>query len=181
MLVSYKLSPNAFWKMRKSVNKNPSLKFRAIYKSNGKVTTNEDEIKDEIRKEFEHRLRNREPEECWEGYVEATNSVVEQLLRETNDNSLPFSQEELVDAISKMKKGTSPDYYGMHVDIIAKSGDGILKPLLQVLNIGSQDNIQNTRNMETGTHHHDIQKQGESSQSGNVQGNIPNDNSIKTI
>ena len=130
-----KLSPNAFWKMRKSVNKNPSLKFRAIYKSNGKVTTNEDEIKDEIRKEFEHRLRNREPEECWEGYVEATNSVVEQLLRETNDNSLPFSQEELVDAISKMKKGTSPDYYGMHVDIIAKSGDGILKPLLQVLNI----------------------------------------------
>ena len=47
-----KLSPNAFWKMRKSVNKNPSLKFRAIYKSNGKVTTNEDEIKDEIRKEF---------------------------------------------------------------------------------------------------------------------------------
>ena len=130
-----KLSPNAFWKMRKSINKNPPLKLTAVYKSNGEKTTNEDEVKDEIRKEFENRLRNREAEDGWEGYVEATNSVVEQLLQCANDNSPPFSREELDNAIIKMKKGTSPDYYGMHSDIIARSGDGILEPLLQVLNI----------------------------------------------
>ena len=130
-----KLSPNAFWKMRKSINKKPPLKLAAVYKSNGERTSNEEEIKDEIRKEFKNRLRNREPEDDWEGYVEATNSVVEQLIKCANDNSPDFSREELDDAIIKMKKGTSPDYYGMHADIIAKSGDGILEPLLQVLNI----------------------------------------------
>ena len=79
-----KLSPNAFWKMRKSVNKNPALKLRAVYKSTGETTTDEEEIKSEISKEFEYRLRNRDPEDGFEGYTEAANSMVEQLLQHTD-------------------------------------------------------------------------------------------------
>ena len=129
-----KLSPNAFWKMRKSVNKNPGLNLRAVYKKNGETTTDEDEIKNEICKEFEHRLRNRDPEDGYEGYTNATNSIVEELLRHTHDESPPFTRKELDQAISKMKKGTSPDYFGMYADVIANSGDGILDPLLHVFN-----------------------------------------------
>ena len=130
-----KLSPNAFWKMRKSLNKNPSLKLRAVTRKNGEVTYDEDIIKEEVGKEFEFRLRNREPVEGWQGYVDAVNSTVEELLKQTKDTSPAFTPKELDDAISKMKKGTSPDYYGMIVEVIANAGEGILKPLLQVLNI----------------------------------------------
>ena len=129
-----KLSPNAFWKMRKSINKNPGLKLRAVCKSNGETTTDKDEIKNEVCKEFQYRLRNRDPEKGFEGYTEATNSIVEQLIQHTHDKSPAFTRKELDQAISKMKKGTSPDYYGMHADIIANSGDGILEPLLHVFN-----------------------------------------------
>ena len=121
--------------MRKSVNKNPSLKLRAVIRRNGEITFNEEMIKEEVGKEFEFRLRNREPEEGWEGYVDATNSAVEELLKQTNDNSPPFTLKELDDAIRKMKKGTSPDCYGMNVEVIVNAGEGLLKPLLQVLNI----------------------------------------------
>ena len=34
-----------------------------------------------------------------------------------------------------MRDGIAPDYYGMHTDVITRSGKGILTPLLQVLNI----------------------------------------------
>ena len=130
-----KLSHNAFWKMRKSINKNPSLQLNAVYKSNGEVTNKQEEIKNEVLKEFEFRLRNREPDEGWEGYVQATNSAVEELLRFTKDDSPPFSRKELDHAISKMKKGTSPDYFGIQSDIILNAGNGILEPLLEVFNI----------------------------------------------
>ena len=130
-----KLSPNAFWKMRKSINKNPRLKLKAVYKSNGTITTNIDEIKSEVGREFEHRLRNRDPEDGMEGYTEATNLLVDQLLQSTKDDSAPFGRKELDDAVAKMKKGTSPDAFGMYADVIAKAGDGVMAPLLQVLNL----------------------------------------------
>ena len=71
----------------------------------------------------------------WEGYVDATNSTVEEILKQTKDNSPAFTPKELNDAIQKMKKGTSPDCYGMSVEMVANAGKGLLKPLLQVLNI----------------------------------------------
>ena len=130
-----KLSPNAFWKMRKSINKNPHLKLKAVYKNNGQITTNVDEIKSEVQKEFEHRLRNRDPEAGLEGYTKTTNLLVEQILKAAKDNSAPFTRKELDDAVAKMKKGTSPDAFGMYADVIIKSGDGIMEPLLQVMNL----------------------------------------------
>ena len=77
-----KLSPNAFWKMKKSTSKNSQLKLPEVFKQNGEITSDPNEIKNEVRREFQHRLRNRKPEDSWEGYVEATNLIVEELLKE---------------------------------------------------------------------------------------------------
>ena len=92
------------------------------------------EIKEEAKGEFEHRLRNRDPETGWEGYVEATNCVVEEILREVEDNSPKFSMDEMKKAMGEMKDRTSPDYFGIHTEIITKAGIGIIGPLLDVLN-----------------------------------------------
>lgn len=135
LTIEDKLSPNAFWKMRKSVTKNCTLRLPAVYKSNGTITSEPSEIKDEVRKEFQHRLRNREPCEGWDGYVDTTNSVVEELLKDVDDRSSPFTFEEMKDAISKLKDGVSPDHLGMHADILSRSGMGILEPLLEIFNI----------------------------------------------
>ena len=128
------LSPNAFWKLRKSISKKDSTKLQAVYKREGGIATKEDEIKDEVKKEFEHRLRNRLPAPEWEGFVMATNEIVE-LLMAMDCESEPFSKEELDAAIKKLKTGTAPDYYDMHSEVLLYAGNGILEPLLQVFNI----------------------------------------------
>ena len=129
-----KLSPNAFWKLRRSLNRNSILELPAVYKQNGTITSDPTEIKEEVVKEFENRLRNRQPEQEWEGYVDATNLLVEELLKE-EENSPPFSFDEMKKAIDTLKDGISPDYYGMHTDILKRAGEGLLKPLLQVFNM----------------------------------------------
>ena len=43
-----------------------------------------------------------------------------------NENP-PFTMEELEKAMSKMRDGIAPDY-GMHRDVITRSGKGILTP-----------------------------------------------------
>ena len=53
-----KLSPNAFWKLKKSTSKYKQLKLPEVYKKDGSITTDPDEIKEEAKGEFEHRLRN---------------------------------------------------------------------------------------------------------------------------
>ena len=130
-----KLSPNAFWKMKKSTNKNNVLKLPEVIKQNGVLTSDPIEIKHEVTKEFEHRLRNRTPDKDYEGYVEATNTIVQEMLKDEDDNSPPFTFKEMEDAINKMKEKTSPDYFNMHTEILTRSGKGVLSPLLQVLNI----------------------------------------------
>ena len=129
------LSKNAFWKLRKSVSKKVTPQLQAVYKKNGGIATTESDIKDEINKEFQHRLRNRNPAPGWEGYVRTINEIVDILLQNTSDSSTPFSKEEMTDAIKKLKAGISPDFYDMHTEVIIHAGDGILDPLLQVFNI----------------------------------------------
>ena len=67
--------------------------------------------------------------------MEATNLIVEELLKEEDEESPPFTMEEMEKSMKKMKDGIAPDYYGMHTDVITRSGKGILNPLLQVLNL----------------------------------------------
>ena len=128
------LSPDAFWKLRRSISRNCQLKLPAVYKRNGGVATKAQEIKQEVNEEFAHRLRNRESQPGWEGYVKATKELVEELMKE-DANGPPFIMEEMKEAISKMKRGTSPDYYNMHAEMLLHAGKAALEALLQVLNI----------------------------------------------
>ena len=130
-----KLSPNAFWKMKKATTNRNHLQLPEVFKENGEITADPGEIKSEVRREFEHRLRNRVADQEWKEYVKITNSVVEEMLNCEEEESPPFTIKELREAMSKMKEGTSPDYYGMHTDIFKRSGDGLLLPLLEVFNI----------------------------------------------
>ena len=130
-----KLSPNAFWKMKKATSKRNHLKLPEVFKENGEITADPAEIKNEVRREFEHRLRNRVADPEWEEYVKITNSVVEEMLNSEEEESPKFTLEEMKAAMSKMKDGTAPDYYGMHTDIFRRSGEGLLLPLLEVFNI----------------------------------------------
>ena len=136
------LSPNAFWKLRKSISKNSGLNLQAVLKREGGTTNDPYEIKEEVRKEFEYRLRDREAEDGWEGYVHATNAVVELILNEHSDSGPDFTEEELAAAIHKMKTGIAPDYHSMHSEVLHNLGTGLFKSLLEVMNI-----IKNTRNI----------------------------------
>ena len=55
------LSNNAFWKLKKALAIN-ECSHPQVIKSNGKIIKDPEEIKQEVKKEFEHRLRNREPD-----------------------------------------------------------------------------------------------------------------------
>ena len=133
--VDDKLSANAFWKLKKATSSNNHLKRPEVYKENGKITADPVEIKYEVRREFEHRLRNRDADHEWKDYVRTTNSLVEEMLKSEDEESPLFTLEEMKAAMAKMKDGISPDYYGMHTDIFKRSGEGMLKPLLEVFNI----------------------------------------------
>ncbi len=109
------LSSNAFWKLRKSILKNSRLQLNAVNKRGGGITTDGDEIKEEVSQEFVFRLRNREAAPEWKGYVDATNKVVEELLSNIDDNSPSFTMEELDHGLKKMKTGTSPDCFKMYM------------------------------------------------------------------
>lgn len=128
------LSTNAFWKLRKSVTKNSKLQLQAVFKQEGGITTNCNEVKDEVRKEFESRLRNREAVSGWEEYVQSTNVVVKCILDGEYEKGPDFSEEELTEAVKRLKTGIAPDYYGMHSEIFHHLGTGHFKALLQVLN-----------------------------------------------
>ena len=53
---------------------------------------------------------------------------------DVDDNDKPFTMEELINAIKKIKKGTSPGEDGIYPEIISNAGIGLLQPLLVVFN-----------------------------------------------
>ena len=86
-----KFSPNGFWKLKKSIAKNQSSpKLNSILK-NGVEITGKELIKEEICKEFKHRLRNRKPAEEWEDYVQTSNDMVQTLMEKMTDNRPAFT------------------------------------------------------------------------------------------
>ena len=83
--------------------------------------------------------------------METTNSVVEELLRNDDDESPPFDMEELKDALRKLKDGISPDVFDTHTEILNRSGNGAEPYQSQKTTI---------RLVEKSAHNNDIQEQG---------------------
>ena len=129
-----KFSPNGFWKIKKKLNpKSSTPKLDSIVKD-GVEITGKNLIKEEVRKEFQHRLRNREPAEGWQDFVKTSNEIVHELMKKNTNNGPPFTLEELIVVIEELKKGKTPGYDGFNAELLLEAGEGILLPLLQIYN-----------------------------------------------
>ena len=103
-------------------------------KSDGVEVYSKDAIKQEILAEFKNRLRNRKPAEGWEDYVETTNKLVEILIHSDGEDGPDFTIDELLLAIKKLKRNKAPGPDDIVSEFLTEAGDGILLPLLEILN-----------------------------------------------
>ena len=129
-----KTPPNAYWKVLKSVRGKEKTKITSVMKSDGVEVFSKEAIKQEILDEFKSRLRNRQPAEGWENYVEVTNELVEILSQADGDDVTEFTIEELLTAIKKLKKKKAPGPDDIVSEFLTEAGDGMLIPLLEILN-----------------------------------------------
>ena len=109
-------------------------KITSVMKEDGMEIFSEDLIKNEILEEFKNRLRNRDPGEGWENYVEATNELVELLMSTEVANGPDFTLQELISAIKRLKKGKAPGPDDVLGEFLIEAGDGVLLPLLDIFN-----------------------------------------------
>ena len=129
-----KFSPNGFWKLKKRMaRKSSSPKLNAILKG-GVEITGKQLIKEEIRKEFDHRLRNREPADVWQDFVQTSNEIIEVLMGKITDNGPEFTLAELSQVIEELRKGKTPGYDGVNAELLLEAGEGLLAPLLKIFN-----------------------------------------------
>ena len=137
-----KFSPIGYWKLKRSVSRKSPLKLTSVMRPDGIEVTGEDMIKNEFRKEFECRLRNRSPHKEWESYTRNVNETLKIIMKLCETQEIPdFSIEELKNAIKKLKAGKSPGYDGLPAEIFIYAGSGLLQALLLVLNKVKQTKV----------------------------------------
>ena len=129
-----KTPPNAYWKVLKSVCGKERTNITSLIKNDGSEVCTGNGIKQEVVKEFEHRLRNRKPMEGWEEYVRITNKVVETLMSADIASGADFTFDELVIAIKRLKRKKSPGVDGVLGEFLIEAGMGLLLPLLDLFN-----------------------------------------------
>ena len=127
-------SQDAFWKLKKKANIKNSSEPRSIKTKDGRTVTDPVCIMNEIETEFSHRLRNREPHPGWEEYVGTTNEIASLLIELEDSKSPPFTKDELIHALKKIKSGKSPGIDGLEGEILTHAGKGVLDSLLLVFN-----------------------------------------------
>ena len=130
-----KFSPQGYWKLKKSVSSGKAQpKLTSVICKDKVEVTGESLIVEEYRKEFQFRLRNRTPHPEWEQYTANTNQILAYLLDSQYELTPVFTIEELLLAISKLKKGKCPGPDELPAEIFINAGKGILEELLKVLN-----------------------------------------------
>ena len=133
--VEDKFSPSGYWKLKAAAGRKPKREMNSVVKENGDEITGKSGIIDAYRSEFEHRLRNRNPEPEWEDYVKRLNETIQNWLRSKSPSSSPFTLEELVTVIKNLKKGKARGLDGYPVDLFKRAGEGLLKAILELFNI----------------------------------------------
>ena len=129
-----KFSPSGYWKMKKSVSPGVNTtNIMSVMREDKVEVFGEYAIRNEYRKEFEKRLRNRVPDVEWEGYTKNTNNLLESFLNSENEEGSKFTMVELKAAIAKLKKG-APGIDGLPAELFINAGDGMLDALLFILN-----------------------------------------------
>ena len=129
-----KFSQSGYWKLKKSITKNRTQKLTSVVSKDGVEVYGDNLIKNEYRKEFQNRLRNREPDELWKEYTNNINQICQLLLENDTQSSPDFTDEELTSAIQKLKRGKSPGSDGLPPELLTRAGKGLLLSLLDVFN-----------------------------------------------
>ena len=119
-----KFSPQGYWKLKKSVSRNIPQKITSVIRPDELVVTGEDLIKDEFKKEFEYRLRNRTPHAEWENYTKNINETLEIIMELSRDweDTPEFTMAELRKALRKLKRGKSSGYDGLPAEVFLEAG-----------------------------------------------------------
>ena len=129
-----KTPPNAYWKILKSVRGKEKTKLSSVLKNDGVEIFSKELIKHEVLEEFKNRLRNRQPMEGWEDFVDISNKLVELLMSAEVVDGEDFTLEELIASIMKLKKKKAPGPDSIIGEFLREAGPAVLLPLLEIFN-----------------------------------------------
>ena len=133
--VNNTFSPNGFWKLCKwSRNLSNNIGTSVINES-GKEVFGDDLIREEYKKEFMHRLREREISPDLKNYEQRTKLLCKLYVEESKTKKEPdYSEEELDKVIKKLKKNKSCGRDLIPPEIAMNWGDKLKNLSLSVIN-----------------------------------------------
>ena len=130
-----KFSPNGYWKLKAAAGKRPRPEMNSVIKENGIEITGKMGILEAYKCEFQHRLRSRTPKPEWKEYEELLNETIRPWLKAECPRSPPFTIEELLKVIKRLKKGKAPGLDGYPAELFKRAGKGVLQAVLELFNI----------------------------------------------
>ena len=130
-----RLSPNAFWKLKKKLNLNTEVGTSVTLK-NGCEVFGESTIQEAYRDEFIHRLRRRRINEDLQVYEKQTYAICDMYIKEgmTNHEKIDFSENKLVKVIKKLKRNKAPGPDGLPAEVFIHAGSELIKSIIGMFN-----------------------------------------------
>ena len=144
-----RLSPNAFWKLKKNLNLNTEVGTSVILK-NGCEVFGESAIKEAYQNEFIHRLRKRTINEDLQVYEKQTNAICDLYVKEgmINHEKIQFSENKLIKVIQKLKRNKAPGPDGLPAEVFIHAGGELIKSIVGMFNnIKRNSTVPNKWNM----------------------------------
>ena len=130
-----RLSPNAFWKLKKSLNLNTEVGNTVVLK-NGTELFGESAIRSAYRDEFIYRLRKRSISDDLQKYEDLTNATCDLHVLEgiNSHENLQFSVNKLTKIIKALKRNKSPGPDGFPAEIFIHAGGEFIKSITEMFN-----------------------------------------------
>ena len=132
------MSKQQFWRLKKTLAPKSISIPHSVMNSFGNEVTDPDNIVNEFRSEFQHRLRIREPQDHMKGYELLHNTLCDLRLQNcTAAKSPDFTITELKAALGELKGGKCADSSGFIREIFSRGGLALVQSMLDML-IGSR-------------------------------------------
>ena len=129
------MSKQQFWRLKKTLAPKSISIPHSVMNSFGNEVTDPDNIVNEFRSEFQHRLRIREPQDHIKGYELLHNTLCDLRLQNcTAAKSPDFTITELKAALGELKSGKCADSSGFVREIFSRGGLALLQSMLDMFN-----------------------------------------------
>ena len=129
------MSKQQFWRLKKTLAPKSISIPHSVMNSFGNEVTDPDNIVNEFRSEFQHRLRIREPQDHIKGYELLHNTLCDLRLQNcTAAKSSDFTITELKAALGELKSGICADSSGFVREIFSRGGLALLQSMLDMFN-----------------------------------------------